>query len=810
MEMKAGVQEDTEKRTAFRSVLADTSRKRDESLAQFAMRRLRDFTRASQFGLELPADLRVSLLREGAGLSEQNQQNLTTLLRGREQDVDYLALVLSRMDARAERITGFTTHEETDEPGEVFLCENGEAEEPPDDESGEDAAETDVGALEELNFNEDQANYVFAILSERFERKKRTWKENKNYKTEMRKDRGSFVKGISGDHPRGASGGLPGRDSRGRGPKGAGRHKLSREEMKKISRCRLCDRKGHWAEDCHLSRPQGSATVTTQKASGFCYLEPSPDRSSSSGWVFMAGTKTIRWDDSGKDDSTLQEDLAPLVETWNFLTFKSGDAILDIGATQDIIGLPAMEALDRTLEAAGLRSIEVPTVACAPTGIGGRAQVVRSVLVPISPGGAPGVINFLVIQSNVPPLLSVGLLEHLGASFDLVTNQISFEKIGVRLRMGVQDFGHRTIPLVQWSGGHFPVPEELRQQYSLPDNAFDRDCKAPSRYTKVKPAVSESVVAQDGSRKQGDSLECFSNEPGEASVSETVHARGSQCSICSKLPAPVGQRHENSVDRAQHLGSGTLQMGTHLDKPEPQFDCDPSLQHGSIVRTRVDKGRDEMEGLHHQGVLGHGDVPNDVLPPDHGGARAEESEERPSLLSGEPHSGSRGLSASDVGESGKSVRLLDRLPSMWSPALILLEEGGNFQGEGQVPWTSHGQRGISARAGGGIFYHSPEDVCQEFTRGGDDEPGAARPLVGHPGDVRWLSANEHGDESPGSGPGADAAYDEPRSGGPGERDELVREQMEVEEELIEDGSPGSWSAASMVNPNAEHQVDHQD
>ena len=39
---------------------------------------------------------------------------------------------------------------------------------------------------------------------------------------------------------------------------------------------------------------------------------------------------------------------------------------------------------------------------------------------------------------------------------------------------------------------------------------------------------------------------------------------------------------------------------------------------------------------------------------------------------------------------------------------------------------------------------------------------------------------------------------------------MVREQMEVEEELIEDGSPNSWSAASMVNPNADHQVDHQD
>ena len=39
---------------------------------------------------------------------------------------------------------------------------------------------------------------------------------------------------------------------------------------------------------------------------------------------------------------------------------------------------------------------------------------------------------------------------------------------------------------------------------------------------------------------------------------------------------------------------------------------------------------------------------------------------------------------------------------------------------------------------------------------------------------------------------------------------MVRERMEIDEELIEDGSPNSWSAASMVNPNADHQVDHQD
>ena len=144
IEMKAGVQEDAEKRSAFRAVLSDTSRKRDETLAQFAMRRLRDFTRASSFGLELPAELRVSLLREGTGLTEQNQQNLTTLLRGRELDVDHLALLLSRMDARTERITGFAAvSEEPAAPQEVFLCENGSE----NDDSSENGSETEHAGI---------------------------------------------------------------------------------------------------------------------------------------------------------------------------------------------------------------------------------------------------------------------------------------------------------------------------------------------------------------------------------------------------------------------------------------------------------------------------------------------------------------------------------------------------------------------------------------------------------------------------------------------------------------------------------------
>ena len=63
--------------------------------------------------------------------------------------------------------------------------------------------------------------------------------------------------------------------------------------------------------------------------------------------------------------------------------------ILDIGATQDIIGLPALQALEDELARSGLQALEVPTTSTAPSGIGGSAKVSKTVLVPISPWRHP-------------------------------------------------------------------------------------------------------------------------------------------------------------------------------------------------------------------------------------------------------------------------------------------------------------------------------------------------------------------------------------------------------------------------------------
>ncbi|CAE6937198.1 unnamed protein product [Symbiodinium sp. CCMP2456] len=457
MSMKAGVRDDDEKRQTFRNVIHGSTRRKDETLGQFANRRIRDFTKAASYGILLPDEFKVALLREGAGLSDQNLQNLTVMTQGREADVDHLAATLARLDVRGDRLSGAVFHEAPED--DSYLAqedEDDEEAEGSDDESLPD--DLVLAELEDLSFTEEQAKMVFAMMESRAPRKRRTWKENKLFKAEARKDRRSFQKGFH--HP---PGGRSGAGHSGSGPRPGHRGDRPRRsiaELKRMSTCRLCGKKGHWAEDCDGSRPTGSADPP--KASGFCYLGPADGGRSLFSGISMSELGGIM--QAAKQIFPRQ----PIADSMSFLTLESGTAILDIGATQDLIGAPALESLDKALKASGLRYIEVPAPEGAPTGIGGAARVTKAVLVPISPGGIPGIVHFVVIEGNVPPLLSVGLLEYLGASFSLVNDQVTFEKIGVTRKMTREPSGHRTIPLVEWPGGFFPIPTEVREKYKLP------------------------------------------------------------------------------------------------------------------------------------------------------------------------------------------------------------------------------------------------------------------------------------------------------------------------------------------------------
>ena len=157
---KAGVREDDEKRRAYRQAITDSQRHRDETLAQYAQRRMRDFRSAATFGVVIPDPLKAMLLKEGAGLSDQSQQNLAALVLGRDDDPEAIARALARLDVRHDRISAFGTSDE--QSGTNYMAADEEA--TADDESLDD--EEVIQELDQLDLNEDQIVEVFAVLDQ--------------------------------------------------------------------------------------------------------------------------------------------------------------------------------------------------------------------------------------------------------------------------------------------------------------------------------------------------------------------------------------------------------------------------------------------------------------------------------------------------------------------------------------------------------------------------------------------------------------------------------------------------------------------
>ena len=168
LELKAGVREDDDKRAAFKGVMQDGVRKRDETLTQYVTRRMRDFTKAASYRITLPDEFKATMLREGAGLSDQGLQNLTALLQGQDHNVDRVAMTIARMDVRTDRVIGFAAG--TDESYFDLPDPDDDSEDEEDiGDAPEDVLDDEavLAELSDLNFSSEQAALVFAVVENR-------------------------------------------------------------------------------------------------------------------------------------------------------------------------------------------------------------------------------------------------------------------------------------------------------------------------------------------------------------------------------------------------------------------------------------------------------------------------------------------------------------------------------------------------------------------------------------------------------------------------------------------------------------------
>ena len=272
-----------------------------------------------------------------------------------------------------------------------------------EDEDSDNSVEEIFLAIQEQNLDEDQALSFISGWDK--EKKKRTWSENKALKLARN------------------------------------RQKLSIEELKKITRCRRCDKRGHWEEDC-IQEPKNTSTNSSGNhkgkppTNGFVFLgfpASSHRRTLSSflekhqldkefSYAAISAREAINagvditlagWDDSQQPRS--------------FLTVPGGHAIIDPGASQDLIGLESFKKLCDKLAKNYLKPIQLDTKHAPAAGVGGSATPLFESLRRCI--RQAGIMRLTVLEEDIPHLLSIGLLEHSGAVIGTAENMITSSRI---------------------------------------------------------------------------------------------------------------------------------------------------------------------------------------------------------------------------------------------------------------------------------------------------------------------------------------------------------------------------------------------
>eukprot|EP00971_Amphidinium_carterae_P075301 1488179-Amphidinium_carterae.1 len=98
------------------------------------------------------------------------------------------------------------------------------------------------------------------------------------------------------------------------------------------------------------------------------------------------------------------------------LTTSPQLGVIDTGAQSAVCGTAALLRLEQALAQYGMQVVdqELSASDLATKGVGGQAEVVRKVALPLSLAKTSGVVQSLVVASDVPLLLPIHLLRSLG------------------------------------------------------------------------------------------------------------------------------------------------------------------------------------------------------------------------------------------------------------------------------------------------------------------------------------------------------------------------------------------------------------
>ena len=341
-------------------------------------------------------------------------------------------------DSRSSSTTSTGQTEEESESESESVMEEGEVEDI-------------IKSIDEKDLSEDDCFWVYTlVMVERskvkafHKNKKRTWKQSKDLKKAMAKDR-SFFDRRRNQPPN-------------QRPVRAGKKRLSIVQLKKVSRCGNCGERGHW----HKERPKPHKPRPKSKSGFFV----SASGRGGSGFVFAHG-----WANMIQD---LLEEVRGDARAMSFFRIRRGMSVVDTAAGQPLMGIESMNELREELNEKGFNLVYVEKSDMpAARGVGGSSKPLGVAFVPVSIGGIEGIVEFVVIQERIPPLLSIGLLKGFRAVIDLGEETMSVSKEEQQGTASLLELatGHHAIGIVADDPNEFSFPGGFLESYNY--NASD-------------------------------------------------------------------------------------------------------------------------------------------------------------------------------------------------------------------------------------------------------------------------------------------------------------------------------------------------
>ena len=288
--------------------------------------------------------------------------------------------------------------EETDEPNdqsdeEEELC-------PPLEET---MAASWIAQIGEEDLSETEAVDSFIAMNEQ---RKRTWAQAQELKKAARKDRGFFSSRTAVRNRANGSRQLRQSTRRSSNPMdGDGTPKDLRARLRKENRCFRCKKKGHWKAECPEKQHNKDGTAPAV-FSGLTFLHTVNEES-----VWSAATWSGQYDEDAAW-ATGSPGIPP------------GHLIVDSAAGQALIGEAACVKWEQKLSSVGLCGVRVHCKMMTPKGVGGTAHPTRSMMMPTMIDGLPGVLQYTVVEEDIPGLLPLSFQEKQGAMINLRTNKL--------------------------------------------------------------------------------------------------------------------------------------------------------------------------------------------------------------------------------------------------------------------------------------------------------------------------------------------------------------------------------------------------